>query len=1194
MKSQFHTFRTKKIKFMRNKFILFILLICVKQINAQFCINHVNTVTVPPNQGAFALCTADFDTDGNLDIVATSTTSLVAFFHGTGTGFFNSGPIFSLTSVNNSQGITNGDFNKDGNMDIAVTSFNSSSINILMGNGAGSFGTPVVYSVQSQSKAIKAYDFNGDNNLDLAMVNAGPGLVTIMLGSSTGTFTSTTTFNVGGTSPYDLCLLDFNGDGKQDIAVANFGSNNASFLAGNGNGSFQAPMGLSGPVLNSPYGICSNDFNGDGKADIAVSSSGSNNVIVYLGNGTGGILSSFQMPITGTSPRGIASADFNGDGNSDIVTTNFNSGNLSFLAGPSFSSSTLISGGGAGPRTIVPADFNGDGRLEVATVDENSGTMSSYINNFPYLTVSSGSVVCNGDSAHLSASGVTTYSWSTGASTASITVAPSTTTSYSVTGTNTSCGQGVTKVVTVTVNPLPSLTLTPSPSATICSGQQETLTAAGASTYTWTGSISNGTAFTPTASATYSVSGTDLNGCAGTNSIHVTVNATPTISINASANAVCPSTPVTLTATGGVTYTWSPAIANGVAFVPSGTTTYTVIADNGNGCTSTAMKTITVYPAPTLSITATPTFVCHGTPCTLTASGSVTSYTWSGGVTNGVPFYPAATGGYTVNATDANGCQISGTQPINVSTNNLAFSVSPQNGVAPLPVTITNSTPSLSNYNFTWYFGDGSSVSNNNASVFYTYNFAGLYDVGVIATNTVTGCKDTLVKTQYVNVSGSGCSHTASVTPSGPLNKCQGDTVILTAVTNAPPTFTLQWNFNGVTISGATTNTLSVTQSGYYSVTVTKSSCPVTSSAVQINFATHPATPVITSQGSIIPCVASVDTLFCSPMSGVTYLWSTSQTTSSITVSSPGIYNVTVTNSSSCTATSSYTVASNVTTPAICIVTNDSASINNIIMWDKTSYPSADSFIVYRETGSNVYSRIGAVSKDSLSQFIDVNRAVGPANGDPNIGYYHYKLQMRDVCGNYSQLSPYHSTVFFADLHTGVFSFNIYDVEGQPTPVSNFYLYRDSANIGDWRVVGSVAGTTTLINDPNYSTYQSIANWRVYADGFTCTPTLRAGHNSTAGAVVKSKSNICNNRTTGSNPFGVASSQLTVYPNPGNGNFVLKSEKELGVVTIYNSLGEIVYQTKTQVANFTIDISKQPAGIYILQAQGKYLRLIKE
>ena len=89
----------------------------------------------------------------------------------------------------------------------------------------------------------------------------------------------------GGHYPMSVAVGDFNGDGKADLAVANCDSNNVSVLLGNGNGTFQAAVNYAAGTY--PSSVAVGDFNGDGKADLAVANCASNNVSVLLGNGNG-------------------------------------------------------------------------------------------------------------------------------------------------------------------------------------------------------------------------------------------------------------------------------------------------------------------------------------------------------------------------------------------------------------------------------------------------------------------------------------------------------------------------------------------------------------------------------------------------------------------------------------------------------------------------------------------------------------------------------------------------------------------------------------------------------------------------------------------------------------------------------------------------------------------------------------------
>lgn len=141
----------------------------------------------------------------------------------------------------------------------------------------------------------------------------------------------------------------------------------------------------------------------------------------------------------------------------------------------------------------------------------------------PSFTASASSAnICAGQSLTLTAGGVPNYAWSNGAITASTIVTPSATTIYTVTSTYTT-GCTDTKSVSVTVNAKPIISIN---SPSICVGQSATLTASGATTYTWnTNSNSASIVVSPSVTTNYTVNGTNTNGCSNTKSITVTVNA---------------------------------------------------------------------------------------------------------------------------------------------------------------------------------------------------------------------------------------------------------------------------------------------------------------------------------------------------------------------------------------------------------------------------------------------------------------------------------------------------------------------------------------------------------------------------------------------------------------------------------------------------------------------------------------------
>ncbi len=295
----------------------------------------------------------------------------------------------------------------------------------------------------------------------------------------------------------------------------------------------------------------------------------------------------------------------------------------------------------------------------VSGVDASGCTGSDQIvitvNPIPVVNAGADQTVCAGTPVTLSASGATTYTWSP-AATNGVAFTPSATTTYTVSGTTNGCAS--TDQVLVTVNPVP--TVNAGVDQTLCQGPNVTLTATGATTYTWTPTITNGVAFTPTAGATtYTVVGTS-NGCTGTDQVVVTINPLPTVNAGVD-QTICQGATVTLTATGATSYTWTPTITNGTAFTPAlGATTYSVTGTTAEGCTGTDQLVVTVNPTPAPIIQGATSY-CAGFPPTLSTSAPFTTYSWSTGVATPTASVTQANNPITVTVTNASGCL--GTSP---------------------------------------------------------------------------------------------------------------------------------------------------------------------------------------------------------------------------------------------------------------------------------------------------------------------------------------------------------------------------------------------------------------------------------------------------------------------------------------------------------------------------------------------------
>jgi gliding motility-associated-like protein len=352
-----------------------------------------------------------------------------------------------------------------------------------------------------------------------------------------------------------------------------------------------------------------------------------------------------------------------------------------------------------------------------ATGCENTASVDVTVNAAPTVTASATETeVCLGETIILTGSGAATYTWDLGVTNGVAFAPPVGTTTYTVTGSTLSGCEG-TASIDITVNPLPVVTAS-ADDTEICSGDEITLTGSGASTYTWDLGVTDGDPFAPAGlgTITYTVTGTSVDGCEGIATIDILVEASPIVTATASETDICEGESIILTGGGADTYTWSPGGIDGVPYTPAsdGTIVFTVTGTtSGSGCSSSDDVTVVVHPDPTVTASATTTEVCFGESVTLTGGGAST-YTWTGGITNGVAFTPGAIGvtTYTVTGTTVFGC---------VSTSSITISVIDCEPVVPvfnLPspvcvgdcITITDlSTGAVASWE--WDFGGAASPS---------------------------------------------------------------------------------------------------------------------------------------------------------------------------------------------------------------------------------------------------------------------------------------------------------------------------------------------------------------------------------------------------------------------------------------------------------------------------------------------------
>jgi len=619
-------------------------------------------------------------------------------------------------------------------------------------------------------------------------------------------------------------------------------------------------------------------------------------------------------------------------------------------------------------------------RASCNSTDARSNEITVVINAAPQATIAAGGATtfCAGGSVTLTANSGASYLWSNGATTQSI--AAASTGDYSVQVTDANGCSATSAVTHITVNTPPATpVVTPGGATTFCAGGSVTLTAPSGYAYLWSNNATT-QSITVTASGDYSVRVTDANGCFATSAAtSVTVNAAPTATITPSgATTFCAGGSVTLTASSGSSYLWSDG-ATTQSVVATATGTYTVTLTNANGCSTTSdALTVTVNPLPDATIAVSgSTVLCDGASVTLTAAAGYT-YSWSNGATTRSIAVSQA-GSYSVTVTGA-GCSAT-SAPVDVTNDPTTVTIS--GGPSMLcPGDMVHLTSSVANgtaTSFQWYgfggqaisgatsstldiapattgyyflrIGDGNSCTVQSNTFIFTVDQPAATITAGGATTFCDGGSVTLTAnsgasylwsngatTQSINVTttgdytvtvttANGCSATSAathvtvnavpakpvITPGGATTFCDGGSVTLTA----PAGYTYSWS------NGATSQSINVTSTGDYSVTVSNGNCTATSDATHVTVNAVPAKPAITAGGATTFCAG--DSVTLTAPAGYTYSWSNGATTQSINVTSTGDYSVTVSNGN-CTATSDATHVTVNTVPAKPVITAGGAT----------------------------------------------------------------------------------------------------------------------------------------------------------------------------------------------------------------------------------------------------------------------------
>jgi FG-GAP-like repeat len=307
------------------------------------------------------------------------------------------------------------DLNGDGNLDLVYLDESTSTVVVLLGNGDGTFQSPRTFPVFSgagaQQAPIIAADFNGDGKLDLAVPDTVGNAIDILLGNGDGTF-QTQIVAPTATGPVSVTVADFNRDGKLDLAVGTgpsspTASGVVSVLLGNGDGTFQTHVDYGGLALcthdafNFPSAVtavAAGDFNNDGFLDIVgITSSGypCEGFLFFPGNGNGtfGTLQTGNFDVTGNSltPLGAPPTLGLAFGGEPTICTWCMSGAIFTGNGDGTFTLDQQTSPAIGGADLASGDFNGDGYLDLAVTGSPYDTCASPLTLCIFLGSEAGS-----------------------------------------------------------------------------------------------------------------------------------------------------------------------------------------------------------------------------------------------------------------------------------------------------------------------------------------------------------------------------------------------------------------------------------------------------------------------------------------------------------------------------------------------------------------------------------------------------------------------------------------------------------------------------------------------------------------------------------------------------------------------------------------------------------------------------------
>lgn len=661
----------------------------------------------------------------------------------------------------------------------------------------------------------------------------------------------------------------------------------------------------------------------------------------------------------------------------------------------------------------------------------------------------------------------------------------------------------------------------------------------------------------------------------GTSLIPITVNPKPVITFTNPTNTVCENAnPINLNnwanPNGG---TWSGTGIINNTFQPSYPTVSTVVMTysktNQYGCSSSATLPFTINQTPDLNVT-TDTSNCNqntgGATVAITNGQSPYSIYWSNGSTQSSAS-DLAPGQYLVSVTDANGC-------LSTSTAMVGSSGLSQAGV-PTGTTCYGSTNGGINVTISggaaplvYAWSNGATTEDITGLIGGPYELTITDAVGCVSTATYTVQEPQQIMLNQMTVTQPGCSATNGQ--------------VTASFNGGTSPFNYAWvNAQGTTV-GTNNATLSSIGAGTYTCTITDANGCTFSSAALVSNNFGPTLAIDT----IIPSSCSNDgQIQLTVISGnpTNYLWTNGATTQNITNLSPGTYSVAVTGGSGCITVLGGTVESTLPDPIeICLVTVDSTTNTNLVVWEKPITTGIDHFNIYRETSqAGLYQFVASVLYSDESIYNDLVAS-------PNVRSWRYKISSVDDCGNESELSSIHKTIHLVISHGLGNDINLFWDSYEGFNYSNF-LVRKHTNAAGWTTIQTMPNNLFTFTDVALDTDG------LFYEVTVPTPTL-CSSTKMAQDFNTTRSNRDNRLSTGTpNSISELLDQVVnIYPNPANTVLnVDNSSSQLIEARILDQAGRVISSTTLVPGQTKIDCGKLAMGMYSIELQSLGAKTLK-